>query len=285
MIFFNQGYFKRIFPLSLILIFLLVQFQNCSRAQFLTDDNFNNDMKSAPEGSAAPLEKKCMEIPISLVALSNANINILSSIQIDGAVIMFENSHLQTGSGSRITGIVYKEDSAVIDVGLALFPILSRFLPATEQEFLDLIKKYAELPPTSGEILDGTSISSKIFNGNGGLTVINIDGDVKLTAGNFIQMNGGPDDFVILNINGNLQVYSDAKIISNGIPASHIIINMVKVDSGVDVSSSGQIFGTLLAPKSSVSFTSGSSLTGSMVVGKNFEFNSTGSLKPSKICL
>jgi len=101
----------------------------------------------------------------------------------------------------------------------------------------------------------GTISTATTINGNGGLNVIDINGNINLSDSNNLSLNGGPSDFFILNVTGGVTLDGSAQITgTGGVTASSLLINVIGTGNSLTSHVGNVINGTLLAPYRSLTF-------------------------------
>ncbi len=81
----------------------------------------------------------------------------------------------------------------------------------------------------SARLLGGAVISSidstTVLFANGGLSVFDIDGSIKLGGGESLTISGNATDSVIINVSGQLELGSQAAILLDGVTADNVMFN------------------------------------------------------------
>ena len=110
------------------------------------------------------------------------------------------------------------------------------------------------------------------ITGNGGVNVIDINGDLNLN-GTTIDLHGGANDIFVFNITGTLSYSNSQMILDSGITASHIIFNLVGTGLDNEINKASDVFdGTVLAsPFSSVRYHNPATFDGA-IIAENIQF-------------
>jgi len=100
------------------------------------------------------------------------------------------------------------------------------------------------------------------IQGNGGLNVININGDIHES----LTLSGGPNDVFIINVKGDLSLdHKDSLALSGGVTANDVLFNFVGRHGNISVHSGAVVNGTLLAPRYNVEL--GGTVNGEVIAG------------------
>jgi hypothetical protein len=98
----------------------------------------------------------------------------------------------------------------------------------------------AALAPT--QTLSGVS-SSTVVNGNGGLNVIDVNGNIT----NSLTLNGSANDFFVVNVTGNIALGGSTSLgLSGGVTADHVLYNLIGSSGSVATHVGNTLNGTLL---------------------------------------
>lgn len=100
----------------------------------------------------------------------------------------------------------------------------------------------ASLSPT--QTLGGITHSTTI-NGNGGLNVININGDITTS----LILNGSAADIFIVNVTGTLSLTGSTELgVAGGVTANNVLYNFTGSGQTITTHVNNMVYGTLLAP-------------------------------------
>src|SRR5207244_12212880 len=131
---------------------------------------------------------------------------------------------LAKGKGATITGNVDEYSGGQYSGRGALGGVVitdAALMTESDQDALFASAVAKSLSPTQsfGNLKKATTV-----NGNGGLNVINVAGDITAS----ITLNGSASDGFIVNVSGNLQLRKGEGVnLSGGVTADHVILNFV----------------------------------------------------------
>lgn len=150
------------------------------------------------------------DINASLVTITgNVGVSHLSSLQIQAPSIIngnvdYQDSGSVTGPG-KLNGIAIQQSMA---------QAVTDALTASNTDRL--------LTPT--QTINGNVTTAQTFAGNGGLNVIDINGDINLNNAD-IKLTGGASDVFVINVTGNLCLTGTASLLVSGVPVSQVLYN------------------------------------------------------------
>jgi choice-of-anchor A domain-containing protein len=125
---------------------------------------------------------------------------------------------------------------------------------------------YASLTPTA-TFVGLADIPGQTLVGNGGLNVIDITGNVAFKT--TLTLMGGPNDVFVFQYTSALKdplVLSGANIVLHGVSTDNVIWNLAGTGGDVTISSSANVFGTILAPFRNITVDN-ASVTGRVIGG------------------
>jgi hypothetical protein len=103
------------------------------------------------------------------------------------------------------------------------------------------------------------------ITGNGGLNVININGDISAS----LTLSGSASDVFIINVKGDLSLHGTASLnLSGGVTASNVLYNFVGRHGSISTHSHTVVNGTLLALRYDVSING--VVNGEVIAGGDF---------------
>lgn len=197
--------------------------------------------------------QQCLDLGIDknygIVALGNGKTFNINSGPITGGVLV--GNHVVTSSSGGNNGHIdnlYTDGTATGDLFTSLqngvgstttVPTsltASAFLSATN------VSAYAAAltPILTFSSLTGT----QIFNGNGGLNVYDVTGNMQNVL---LTLNGGANDYYVFNISGNLQT-NQPMTLGAGLDPNHILFNLLGTTGNILQTSGGNVlYGTFLA--------------------------------------
>jgi hypothetical protein len=101
--------------------------------------------------------------------------------------------------------------------------------------------------------------------GDGGLNVININGDVNAS----LTLSGGPNDVFVVNVTGSLSLDGKESLgLSGGVTANNVLYNFVGRHGGISTRHNSVVNGTLLAPRYDVDI--GGLVNGEVIAGGDY---------------
>jgi len=196
-----------------------------------------------------------------VLALKNTDINS-NHVTVVGAVGVSQGGDLQNLAHSTITGNVVEFNTGEyhgqgqVGGSLVVNPVL---LANADADALSASAQAASLTPTQsfGSITKPTTVV-----GNGGLNVININGDIKAS----LTLSGGPNDVFIINVTGSLKFNQNSVLgLAGGVTANHVLYNFTGAKGDIDAQNHNVLNGTLLAPNYNVNLDG--VLNGELVAG------------------
>lgn len=184
--------------------------------------------------------------PYTVFGLSNTMVN-LSNTQVDGNVGVGPGGDLKLAAPSVVNGNAYLDFSATetADTGALTGSLIRQSMAAPVQTVLALSAYSSGLTPTltlnASQVNNGYTV-----NGDGGVNVININGNVNMNSANLV-FNGGPNDLFYVNFNGSLTLNGSASIEESGStgPLS-VLLNVTGGNISAHVGD--EVDGILLAP-------------------------------------
>ena len=120
-------------------------------------------------------------------------------------------------------------------------------------------------------------------NGNHGLNVVNVTGDINLGGSNSLTLFGFADSFFVVNVGGQIKMNGSGDIQAGGaMPATHLLINMTGNGNNLLSTHVGNtIQGTLLGPRVGGQL---DGLFGSVILGQDFTLLSGVDLNCNPLC-
>src|SRR5579884_1748658 len=182
----------------------------------------------------------------TVFGLSNTMVN-LSNTSVDGNVGVGPNGDLKLAAPSVVNGNAYLDFSATetADTGTLTGSLIRQSMAAPVQTVLALSAYSSGLTPTL--TLNASQVNNGYtFNGNGGINVIDINGNVNLNNYN-LKFNGAANDLFYVNFNGSLTLNGSASIGESGStgPLS-VLLNVTGGNISAHVGD--EVNGILLAP-------------------------------------
>jgi choice-of-anchor A domain-containing protein len=91
----------------------------------------------------------------------------------------------------------------------------------------------------------GSINSRTTINGNGGVNVININGDITTS----LILNGSASDIFIVNVTGTLKLTGSTVLgVAGGVNGNNVLYNFTGSGQTISTHVNNMVFGTLLAP-------------------------------------
>jgi len=183
-----------------------------------------------------------------VLALQNTDINS-NQVTVAGNVGVSQGGGFQNQAHSSVTGNVVEfaagdyTGQGTVGGGLLVNPAL---LASADANALSASAQAAALAPTQsfGSITKATTVV-----GNGGLNVININGDIKAS----LTLSGGPNDVFIINVTGSLKFNQNSVLgLAGGATANHVLYNFTGASGDINTGDNNVLNGTLLAPRYNV---------------------------------
>jgi hypothetical protein len=129
---------------------------------------------------------------------------------------------------------------------------------------------------TATQTFAGISLSNQTqtINGNGGLNVIQINGDITMSGTSKILLNGTASDVFVVNVTGTLNLSGVWLLgLSGNTTANHVLYNFTGASGTLSTGLQGSSFGTFLAPH--YSWTVDGNFVGEIILGgSSFIINS-----------
>jgi hypothetical protein len=197
----------------------------------------------------------------AVLGLVHTQINDGSST-VNGNEGVSRGGALRTSVRSTITGNVDEfargEFSGRGHVGGKLL-IDRALLTAADADALSAAAQAAALKPT--QTLHTVRRATTVV-GNGGLNVIDINGDIRAS----LTLSGGANDVFVVNVTGSLSLSGRAALaLTGGVTADHVLYNFTGHRGHVTTGARDAISGTVLAPH--YSFDIGGTVNGELIGG------------------
>jgi len=197
--------------------------------------------------------QQCLDLGVDknygVVALGNGKTFNANSGPITGGVLV--GNHVVTSSSGGNNGHIdnlYTDGTATgslfttLQNGVGSTTTVPTTLTASALLNATNVSAYAaSLTP----ILTFSSLTgTQIFNGNGGLNVYDVTGNMQNVL---LTLNGGANDYYVFNISGNLQT-NQAMTLGAGLDPNHILFNLLGTSGNIFQTSGGDVlYGTYLS--------------------------------------
>jgi len=211
----------------------------------------------------------------AVLGLQNTFVN-LSLVTINGNAGVSAGGTLDIMAPSVINGNVFKDPLATVTgPGSIHGSIFSPGMSGLDAAVTSASSQAAALAPNLA--FSGIT-SATTVTGNGGTTVVDVNGNISLNNAN-LNLSGGPNDFFIINVTGSLSLVGTAFLGVTGTPLNHVLYNftgsgitlnthvgdvlngIILVDHGGSSSLDGSFNGEIIYGGKSVSLLSGALVT------------------------
>lgn len=218
----------------------------------------------------------CMDSKIGVVGLSSSQVTFSGNADVDGDVVMLDPNAAVLNGGVRITGTFYADSKSQVRLnGSANYNhFASQDLTSQSAAVENSIASLQNLVPTQ---TFPAITSSLVINGNGGLNVVSVKGDIILAGGNRLVLKGSQSDSFILNVTGRIVLSGQSRIdVEGGVLVRSVMIH--SLGSGDDVTLTGNscLSGTIVAPSRNVSVSGGATVNGSVICGGHVDIDGDG---------
>ncbi len=178
-------------------------------------------------------------------------------------------------SDGQITGNLRIDDEVsgstnVGNVVVAGYTVVADY----DQAYSDALSASQQIAALSADYtFNGKLDSPMTFNSVGNVTVLNVNGEIKLDGSETLTLSGSASDHFYINVYGKYGMSGTSSIDLVGLSAANVIFNIL---NGGDVSFSGDSFGrgTYLGVDSKFAL-NGNFLTGAIVGGRNEDIQIT----------
>ena len=188
----------------------------------------------------------------AVLSLNGTDLN-LSNVTVNGDVGVGPNGSVELMAPSTVNGTLFVDPTASIkaQAGNATGGIVPQNLSQAVADAIAASNTFAGMNPT--QIFSSLSAATTI-NGNGGLNVIKVTGDITLGGGN-LTLNGGANDQFVFNIYGGMNLGGSSSVILNGgITATNVVFNFVGAGSSLMTHVGNHVQGIVLAPQRDITF-------------------------------
>lgn len=191
----------------------------------------------------------------SVFGLGDTSMTMSSgNTRVNGNVGLASGSHLDFSGGGIVNGGVFSDSGVNIHVSgnsQATGGFHVADLSQAANDAISASNNAASL--TANMDLNSITNSTGTINAAGNLTVIKVDGNVHLSGGGSLTLNGNSHDFFVLNIYGGWETSGGSKtLLTGGLTANHVLYNFVGSGGSVNFSGNSQEDGTFLAVDRSI---------------------------------
>jgi choice-of-anchor A domain-containing protein len=201
-----------------------------------------------------------------VLGLKSTDVAVANSA-VAGNVGVSQNGDWNIGRQSTVSGKVEEYSKQSFDFfghgkTNSAAVVNAALLTMADKDALQASTAAAALAPT--QTLKNVN-SATTLKGDGGLNVIDVNGDITAS----LTLSGTANDMFIVNVRGDLQLRGNSGLkLAGGVTADHVIYNFVGRNGTVSASGNNVINGTLLAPKYDVQL-QGTQVNGEVIAGGN----------------
>jgi choice-of-anchor A domain-containing protein len=222
----------------------------------------------------------------AVIALPGSQMTVSGNAEVNGDVFLLNGTQLHLSGNARIDGNVMHDPSASLSRSghASEGGTTSMDLSIERQAITEFAQREALLSPTQTiAALDG----SQVLNGNGGLNIVQVQGDIRLAGHSALEIDGSESDTFIINVLGAFSVSGGANItLHGGLRPENVLFNVVGSGSDLSLSGNGEISGMLLAINRGVSVTGNGRLKGALMSGGSITISGNGfALDEASLCL
>lgn len=180
----------------------------------------------------------------AVLGLQNTSISN-SNVSITGNEGVSQGGKLSNSNHSTITGNVTEYQTGQYSGGGQLGGTISVDPSGIAQADSDAVNASAAAAALTPTQTFGSITQLTVITGNGGLNVIQINGDIKSS----LILKGTANDVFILNVTGNLALGGTSTLsLGPGVIASNVLYNFTGASGEISTQSGNVVNGTLLAP-------------------------------------
>ncbi len=207
----------------------------------------------------------CLSSSASVVGLSDTVLSFKGNAKIGGSVVLLGGSRLEAGGNALIRDTVFTPSlSQVSNAGKSpLGEVIEQDFTGNESSVLDFIQELtAATPDVTLEVID----SSLLFEGQGGMNVVRVEGDISLASKSVLKFRGSLDDRFIVQVQGNVSLNGQASIqTEGGILPKDILFILPQQNTNIQIAGNAKAMGTFFAARGIASLTGKGSLQGSLL--------------------
>ena len=224
----------------------------------------------------------CMQESIALVALNPANIQMSGNAEISGDAVMLDQGTTTISGNGTVQGTLYVEKTSQVKMSgnASATAVSTQDLTGQSTALQNTINSLTQMGPsqTFTTISSGTVIKSI-----GGLNVIYVSGDLRLSGKDELVLQGASSDTFIINVGGVFSLSGQASVsLQGGILPKTVMINLVGNGSSVSLSGQVSVAGTIFALNRGISISGGAGIMGSVVSGGLIQISGSGQVIQSQ---
>jgi hypothetical protein len=189
----------------------------------------------------------------AVLGLAKTKINN-SLVTVYGNEGVSSGGSLSNAAPSEITGNVYQYASGEYSGPGKLDGALLTNATLLNQNDADALAASTAAAHLKATQTFGSISSATTITGNGGLNVININGNITLGSSNSLILQGSASDVFIVNVTGTLSINGSAQLtLAGGVTSNHILYNFTASSGSISSQVGNVWYGTILAPNLSYS--------------------------------
>lgn len=222
-----------------------------------------------------PTTNKCIDIEAALIAMKDAKVHLSGNAYVGSNAYLDAGATLDMKGNAVIEGTLFKyHDGPVM---LAEKARIGGGTKATSLSVTDHLFNWSSKIASYQNTHHLKSVKgSQLINGNGGVNVIAVEGDLVMSGNDTIVLHGSEQDRFIINVYGKVQISGNANILVSGsLPPSHVVINAVGT-SAVQLSGNGVIYGSILSVRGDVKVTGNGRIYGAVAGKKDIKISGNG---------
>jgi len=196
----------------------------------------------------------------AIVGLPGVNPIHLSSgpLVVNGNVAVGADGTFQADGGGQIDGTVYAASNATtsssdtITGGIVVNNTIVSNAVAGAEALESFVAMQTATQTFTSSITNPTAIT-----GDGGLNVIDVNGNIQLSGGT-LTLSGGPNDLFVFDVTGNMAFSGGTQIVLNGINPNQVLFDILGTGWALQTSSSSNaVEGIFLAPNGGIQINGG----------------------------
>ena len=225
---------------------------------------------------------RCFSHTASLVGFSDTAINLNGNAQVSGSVVLLGQSSLTATGNSKVGDAVYAPSALAVH-GVPAVSVHEVDITPAESALLDAIGKIDDENETQSL---GAITQSATLNGNGGMNVIRVAGDISLAGNSKLVINGSADDSFLITVEGNVSFSGNAAMsVEGGVLAQNILFHLSRTGAVFRATGKGSLVGTFVAPQGTAQISGNGKLKGSVFARNSIQISGNGfSLDPAPFC-
>ena len=230
------------------------------------------------------LLNKCLSPTAGVVGFSNTDVTFSGNCNVGGSVVLLGNSTLQMSGNANISGkIICPSNGQVRMSGNASGQVVDDDLSRNESAVLDF---GANLDGLAGTQFFDNINSSVTIQGNGGLNVIQVNGDVNLAGNSTVTLKGNAQDLFLINVSGQVTISGNANVnVSGSLPAANVLFRLTGNSGNVALTGNGHVCGTFFAPHGSAQVSGNGVIEGSVFASDSIAITGNGlTFNPVPFC-